>query len=98
MIITVNYNVVDFLPSTKDCVYLRSHHKYFEKELRKLPIEKLWEIVEELLSFHHVPDKIGMDYEQVLELCVILKEIDEMFRNLEQVAILKSELGKDYKL
>lgn len=74
---------------------MKSHHKYFEKKLRELPIEKLWETIEELLSSHHdVPDKADMDYEQVLELCVILKEIDETFRNLEQVAILKSELDK----
>ncbi|MHB8602752.1 MAG: hypothetical protein ACYC6W_03495 [Nitrosotalea sp.] len=59
--------------------------------MRKLPIEKLWEIIEELLLLYHdVPDKTSMSYEQVLELCLILKEGDEMFRDLEQIAILRS--------
>lgn len=80
-------------PNVQGCSRLRSHHKYFEKELRTLPIEKLWEIMDELLSSHHdVPDKKKMNYEQVLELCVVLKEIDEMFRNLNQISILKNEL------
>ena len=91
----MNCNDFDFFPNAKDFIYLTSHHEYFEKKLRVLPIEKLWEIIEELLSFpHDVPDKTEMDYEQVLELCIILKETDEIFRNLQQVAILKSELGK----
>ena len=91
----MRYNVSDFSPLAKDCIYLKSHHVYFEKRLRELPIEKLWEIIGELLSSHYdVPDKTEMDYEQVLELCIILKEIDEMFRNFEQIAILKSELDK----
>lgn len=52
--------------------------------------------MDELLSDHHdVPDKTKMSHEQVLELCVVLKEIDEMFRNLKQISILKSELD-DY--
>ena len=60
-----------------------------------MSINKLWEIIDELLSHQHdVPDKTKMNYEQVLELCIILKEIDEMFRNLEQITVLKSELDK----
>jgi len=89
-------DVLDLLSGEKDRhVYLRSYHKYFKKELRKLPIEKLREIVDELLSSHQdVFYKTEMNYKQVFELCVILKEIDEMFRNLEQVAILKNEFHK----
>ncbi|MGI0087303.1 MAG: hypothetical protein ACREBI_05025 [Nitrosotalea sp.] len=72
---------------------MNSHHKYFEKELRKLPTAELWQIIEELLSSRYkMPDKSMMNYEQVLELCIILKETDEMVRNLEQIAILKNGL------
>lgn len=86
----IDGNIFDSSPSTKDCFYLKLHHEYFEKQLRKLPIEKLWEIIDELLLFHpNMPDKTTMNYEQVLELCIILKESDEMFRNLEQIAILR---------
>ncbi|MGB9125625.1 MAG: hypothetical protein WA833_08650 [Nitrosotalea sp.] len=75
---------------------MKSHHKYFEKQLRGLPIEKLWEIVDELLlPYPSVFDKT-MNYEQVLVLCIILKENDEMSRNLEQITILASALGDIY--
>ncbi len=79
---------------SQDCILVRSHYEYFERELRKLHIEKLWEIMDELLSNHYVPDKTKMSYEQTLELCVVLKEIDEMFRDMGQISILKSELDK----
>jgi hypothetical protein len=68
---------------------LKSHHEYFEKQLRVLPIEKLWEIIDDLLLLRSgVFDKTAMNYEQVLELCIILKERDEISRNLEQISIL----------
>ncbi|MDE1770557.1 MAG: hypothetical protein KGI28_08415 [Thaumarchaeota archaeon] len=73
---------------------MNSHYKYFKKELGKLPIEELWKIIEKLSIGHKIPDKTMIDYEQVLELCVILKVADEKFRNLEQIAILKKELNK----
>lgn len=75
---------------------MNSHRKYFEKELRKLPVEKLWEIIDELLSTsYEIPDMTKMDYEQILELCVILKETDELIRNLEQIAILKNGVDEN---
>ncbi|HJW19274.1 MAG TPA: hypothetical protein VJ571_01795 [Candidatus Nitrosotalea sp.] len=92
---SVDHNVLE-LVSTQDDVLLKSHHGYFEKELKKLPAEKLWEIIVELLLpyNHDVPDQTKMSYEQILELGVFLKETDEMFRNLEQIAILQSGLDK----
>ena len=70
---------------------MKPHNQYIEKQLRTLPVEKLWEIIEVLLLLHpDMPDKTVMNYEQVLELCIILKEGDEMFRDLEQIAILKN--------
>lgn len=70
---------------------MKPHNEYIEKQLRTLPIEKLWKIIETLLLLHpDMPDKTIMNYEQVLELCIILKEGDEMFRDLEQIAILRS--------
>ncbi|GEM_PF-1590807 len=94
---SVDHNVLELLPNTQDSVLLRSHRGYFKNELKKLPAEKLWEIIVELLlSYNHdVPDKTKMNYDQMLELCVFLKETDEMFRNLEQIAILQSGLDKD---
>lgn len=71
---------------------MKSHHQYFEEQLRKLPIEQLWKIIDELLLLHDMPDKAVMNYAQVLKLCIVLREADEMFRNLEQIAILKSEI------
>jgi len=41
-----------------------------------------------------MPDKTNMSYEQVLELCIILKESDEMFRDLEQIIILRSGMDE----
>lgn len=71
---------------------MRSHRKYFEERLRDIPVEKLWKIAEVLLMpYHVVPDKT-LDYEHLLELCILLKEADELFGNLAQVALLKNEL------
>ncbi len=91
----VDHNVLE-LVSAQDGMLLKSHHGYFQKELKKLSAEKLWEIIVELLSSYNydVPDKTKMSYGQILELCVFLKETDEMFRNLEQIAILQSGLDK----
>ena len=65
---------------------------YFRDELKKLSIQDLWKIIEELLHDHDIPDKTKMNYEQVLELCIILKETDKRFRELTQIAILQEEI------
>lgn len=72
---------------------MKLHVKYFEKELGKLPVEDLWVVIEELLLPHdNAFDKKSMSYAEVLELAVVLKSADEIFKNLEQIAIMKKEL------
>ncbi len=96
MTTNVKYDVLDLPSNLQDWADLRSTHEYFEKELGKLSIEKLWEIIDELLllSSHDVPNKTKMSYEHVLGLCIVLKEADDMFRNLEQIAILQNGIDK----
>jgi hypothetical protein len=78
---------------------LNLHITYFEKKLGELPVEDLWVIIEELLLPHdNAFDKKSMSYAEVLELAVVLKSADEIFKNLEQIAIMKKELdGPNYK-
>lgn len=72
---------------------MKLHVKYFEKELGKLPVEDLWVVIEELLLPHdNAFDKKSMNYAEVLELAVVLKSADEIFKNLEQIAVMKKEL------
>lgn len=72
---------------------LKLHVKYFEKKLGVLPVEDLWKIIEELILPHpNAFDKKSMSYAEVLELAVVLKSSDEIFKNLEQIAITKNEL------
>jgi len=72
---------------------LKLHVKYFEKKLGELPVEDLWALVEKLLlPYQNAFDKKSMSYAEVLELAVVLKSADEIFTNLEQIAIMKKEL------
>ena len=72
---------------------MKLHIKYFEKKLGVLPVDELWVIIEELLLPHpNAFDKKSMIYAEVLELAVVLKSADEVFKNLEQIAIMKNEL------
>lgn len=72
---------------------MKIHIKYFEKKLGVLPVEDLWVIIEELLLSHdNVFDKKSMSYAEVLELAVVLKSADEIFKNLEQIAMMKDEV------
>jgi len=75
----------------KNRVLQSKDSRYFRGELKKLSIEDLWKIVEELSHYQAIPDKTKINYEQVLELCIKLKEADQIFRNLAQIAILKDE-------
>jgi hypothetical protein len=51
-----------------------------------------------LLPHDNAFDKKSMSYAEVLELAVVLKSADEIFKNLEQIAIMKKELdGPNYK-
>ncbi len=72
---------------------MKLHTKYFQEKLGKLPAEQLWVIIEELIEPHpNSFDKKSMKYDEVLELAVVLKSSDEIFKNLEQIAIMKNEL------
>ena len=69
--------------------------QYFEKELRKLPLEILWKIIDELLlPYPNAFDKDTMSYDNVIELCVVLKVSDEIFRELKQIDVLKRRLDE----
>jgi fructose-1,6-bisphosphatase len=64
---------------------------YFRGELEKLSIEDLWKIIEELSHYRGISDKTKINYEQVLDLCIKLKEADQIFRDLAQIKILQEE-------
>lgn len=72
---------------------MKLHVKYFQEKLGALPVEDLWVIIEKLLLPHpNAFDKKSMSYAEVLELAVVLKSADEIFQNLEQIAVMKKEL------
>ncbi len=72
---------------------MKIHVKYFKEKLGKLPVETLWILIEELLPPHpNAFDKKSMNYDEVLELAVVLKARDELFRNLEQIDLMQHEL------
>ena len=55
----------------------------------------MWSLIEEVLSpWDSMPDKTKMSEEQVLKLYHIIKEADEMFRMLAQIAKLKEAIGE----
>ena len=72
---------------------MKLHVEYFEKKLGVLPVEELWKIIEELILPHpNAFDKKSMSFDEVLELAVVLKSSDEIFKNLEQIAMMKNDL------
>lgn len=72
---------------------MKLHVKYFERKLGELPVENLWVIIEELLLPHdNAFDKKSMSYAEVLDLAVVLKSANEIFKNLEQIAMIKDEV------
>ncbi|CUR52218.1 protein of unknown function [Nitrosotalea devaniterrae] len=75
---------------------LNIHAEYFKKKLGVLPIETLWEIIDKLISpYHNSFNKKSMSYDDVLELAVVLQTSNEIFRNLEQIAVIKKELDSE---
>lgn len=55
----------------------------------------MWSLIEEVLShLDGIPDKTKMNEKQVLELYNIVKEADEMFRMLAQIAKLKKAIDE----
>ena len=55
----------------------------------------MWLVIEEMLSpCDSVPDKAKMSEEQIVKLYSIVKEADELFRMLQQIAELKKEIDR----
>lgn len=55
----------------------------------------MWSVIEEVLTpWDSVPDKTKMNDEQVLKLYYIIKEADEMFRMLAQIAELRKAIDE----
>jgi hypothetical protein len=56
----------------------------------KPSIDEMWHLIEKiLLPYDDMPDKTKMSDDQVFELYSIIKDADEMFRMLAQIALLK---------
>jgi hypothetical protein len=59
----------------------------------KPSIDEMWNFIEKiLLPYDDMPDKTKMRDDQVFELYSMIKEADEMFRMLVQIAILKKAI------
>ena len=58
-------------------------------------LDEMWQFIDNIMCPNElVPDKTILTYEQVFSVYSKLVEIDEMFKEIAQVAILKKELNK----
>ena len=58
-------------------------------------LDDMWQFIDNIMRPNElVPDKTILTYEQVFSVYSKLVEIDEMFKEIAQVAILKKELNK----
>ena len=70
------------------------HTNKFQKD-NKISVDQMWSLIEEILApWDIVPDKTNMTEEQVSELYHTIKEANEMFRMLAQIAKLKNAINK----
>ena len=70
------------------------HTNKFQKD-EKISVDQMWSLIEEVLTpWYSVPDKTKMSDDQVLKLYHIIKEADDMFRMLAQIAELKKAIEK----
>ncbi|MDH2908089.1 MAG: hypothetical protein PXX83_08355 [Candidatus Nitrosotalea sp.] len=61
----------------------------------KPSLDEMWQFIDNIMRPNElVPDKTILAYEQVFLVYSKLVEIDEMFKEIVQVAILKRELDK----
>ncbi|MDC8451622.1 MAG: hypothetical protein LV477_01785 [Candidatus Nitrosotalea sp.] len=61
----------------------------------KPSLDEMWQFIDNIMRPNElVPDKTILTYEQVFSVYSKLVEIDEMFKEIAQVAILKKELNK----
>jgi archaellum component FlaC len=64
-------------------------------EESKKTLEEMWKYIEDILSpYDLVPKKDNITNDQILKLYFELSEVDEVFRQLAQIVILKEEVDK----
>jgi len=70
-----------------------THHDLIEG--RKRTLEEMWKFIEDVLSpYHLVPKKDTLTDDQIITLYLELSQVDELFRQLKQISILKKEIDK----
>ena len=70
-----------------------THHDLIEG--RKRTLEEMWKFIEDILSpYDLVPKKDSMTDDQIITLYLELSQVDELFRQLAQIAFLKKEIDK----
>jgi len=61
-------------------------------------IDEMWNFIEKiLLPYDDMPDKTKMNYDQVFKLYSMIKEADEVFHMLAQIAKLKKAIDDKLK-
>lgn len=61
----------------------------------KPPLDEMWKFIDSIICHNErIPDKTILTYEQVFSVYSKLVEIDGMFKEIAQIAILKKELDK----
>ncbi|MHB8601025.1 MAG: hypothetical protein ACYC6W_05320 [Nitrosotalea sp.] len=61
----------------------------------KPSFDEMWKFIDSIMRPNElVPDKTILTYEQVFSIYSKLSDIDEMFKEIAQIAILKKELDK----
>lgn len=59
-------------------------------------LEEMWKFIDKLMYPNElVPDRSTLTYEQVFSIYTKMAEIDEMFKEIAQINILKKELNKE---
>lgn len=62
----------------------------------KPTLDEMWKLIDGLMySNKLVPDRTVLTYEQVFFIYSKLSDIDEMFREIAQISILRKELSKE---
>jgi hypothetical protein len=58
-------------------------------------LDEMWHFIDNIMRPHElVPDRSALSYEEVFSVYSKLCEIDEMFREIEQIKIFKKELNE----
>ena len=59
-------------------------------------LENMWAFIDKIMHPNElVPDRSSLTYEQVFSIYTKMTEIDEMFKEIAQINILKKELDKE---